>query len=203
MLACLHACVNAGSTIHDEGSMLASQSGLPGLEGHCLTVRADNTLQAFDRVTGFRRWAVQLPSVPLTAYSSVPGKGGTNYLAPSKTAAVAAAAELEAGQRMPMLPVSDAGTQGRARPGRGICAQLASFASWLRPGSGTCKAPTPPLDLPPSLPPSASQVVVGLLQGNLYALPADHVVLEGVEEAPPMDLTAACDVSGVLCTKSM
>eukprot|EP00983_Pelagomonas_calceolata_P103125 1158883-Pelagomonas_calceolata.AAC.13 len=46
--------MHAGSTIRDEGGMHASQSGLPGLEGHCLTVRADNTLQAFDRTTGYR-----------------------------------------------------------------------------------------------------------------------------------------------------
>eukprot|EP00967_Tisochrysis_lutea_P039644 scaffold47535_cov18-Tisochrysis_lutea.AAC.1 len=82
------------------------------------------------------RWAVKLPSVPLTAYSGMPGRGGTNYLAPSKTPAVAAAAALGTGQPMPMLSASDAGIE----TGRGVCAGLTSLTSWFRPGFGglTC-----------------------------------------------------------------
>jgi len=53
----------------------------------------------------------------------------------------------------------------------------------------------PPTDA--ALPPS-SQVVVGLLHGSLYALPADHMLLDGVLDAgadpQSLGMEGACQV---------
>jgi len=140
-----------------------------------LMVAADNTLHAYDPMTGYRRWALSFDVPPVSAYSSFAGAtvGQTsvvNHLDP-KTA----------------LP-----WPGGVRPGR-----MGGRPAAVVPVSGSKHSTASQVAGAVATSSGATRVLVGMMGGGLYALPADHLVMEGDQaQAGVWDANSACSTTG-------
>lgn len=139
-----------------------------------LTVTADNTLHAYDPTTGYRRWALSFDVPPVSAYSSFAGAtvGQTsvmNHLDPSAALPWPGAMHgvPKAGGRSPMaVPASTGRVQGPTKS--------STVAGAVATTSG------------------ASKVLVGMMGGGLYALPADHLVADSRSGASSDGAVSGC-----------
>ncbi|GAX74713.1 hypothetical protein CEUSTIGMA_g2161.t1, partial [Chlamydomonas eustigma] len=113
-------------------------------------VTTDNTLQAYDGRTGFRRWSISFDVPPLAAYNSV--DPDLNQLDPAEMLSSSIP------ERHQHLPSSSA---------------LSS-----RHHHSSLGKPASPLIKIPGQMQHGTQVLVGILDGSPYALPADHLVLD-------------------------
>jgi serine/threonine-protein kinase/endoribonuclease IRE1 len=169
-------------------------------------VGADNSLQAYDSVTGFRKWGIDFGTPPVGAFAfEGPGAGG----ALKRGALVRFACR---------HPIRHSPSARLGYPSLSCANPTTLIFSQRTPGAGSnllLAAPggddSPALSHKPAGKPAVSpskikgnlaggtSVLIGALRGGLYALPADHLVLDDAQLGGPAMLALA-GASALRCT---
>ena len=149
-----------------------------------LTSQTVICLQAFDSETGFLRWSISFDVPPVAAYSSV--DASVNQLDPSaaspESLRVRSGEGEAAGEMVPAPQRRDyRGKGGASVPSSVVPGRLQSCSANTEQGPDGC-------DGEGQQGQPGTRVLVGVLAGSPYAMPADHLVFDendGFPAAPP------------------